>query len=412
MDMAIKLVVPKLGLSMTEAKIIEWRKNEGDVLLKGDGVLDIETEKVVYTVEAPADGVLLKILAEVGDVLPIGAAVAYIGQAGEQIPETGESAPEKSRGTPAPSVAKDEGTSGVTAKKGSKIKISPAARKLAQKLNIDYSDIAGSGPNGRIIKEDILAKSETAAAPTTLEPVQAEQITEVEILDQIPYSGMRKTIGSHMSLSWNLAPRVTHHVLVDVTELLELRKKLNAQLPDGQMKVSITDMLTKIIAKALRRFPMVNATLEGDTIKLLKNINIGIAVSLEEGLIVPVIKNADKKDVFSIGQEIRHLSKKARTNSLKWQDIQGGTFTITNLGAYGSVDFFTPIINQPESAILGVGRAKAAPVVINGEIAIRSLMGFSLSFDHRVIDGAPAAEFLAIVIELIKNPTGAIYGPS
>jgi pyruvate dehydrogenase E2 component (dihydrolipoamide acetyltransferase) len=410
--MATILVMPKLGLSMTEAKILEWLKNEGDAVERGDGIVNIETEKIVYTIEAPAAGFLLKILARVGDVLPIGATLAYIGAAGEGVPEAGQAETAEREQTRTATTAKEQVAHVQEPGKGRRVKISPVAKALAEKLNIDYSAITGTGPNGRIVKEDIIALSESAAQATAAEPVQEGRTIEGDTLDQIPYSGMRKSIGTNMSRSWNLAPKVTHHVLMDVTELLELRKKLNADLTDGQIKISVTDMLTKIAAKAIEKHPLVNSILEQDSIRLLKNINIGIAVSLEQGLIVPVIKDADKKDVFTIGTEIRILSEKARTNSLKLEDIQGGTFTITNVGAYGSVDFFTPIINQPESAILGVGRLKEAPVVIDGEIVIRSLMGFSFSFDHRVIDGAPAAQFLATVMDYMKNPARAIFGQS
>ena len=410
--MATNLVMPKLGLSMTEAKILEWLKNEGDAVKKGDGIVNIETEKIVYTIEAPAPGVLLKILAKVGDVLPIGATLAYIGVAGEQVPEAGRVEAAEREETRTATTAKEQVAHVQEPGKGRRVKISPVAKALAEKLNIDYTAITGTGPNGRIVKEDIIALSESAAQATAAEPVQEGRIIEVDTLDQIPYSGMRKSVGTNMSRSWNLAPKVTHHVLMDVTELLELRKKLNADLTDGQIKISVTDMLTKIVAKAIEKHPIVNSTLEQDSIRLLRNINIGIAVSLEQGLIVPVIKDANKKDVFTIGSEIRILSEKARTKSLKLEDVQGGTFTITNVGAYGSVDFFTPIINQPESAILGVGRLKEAPVVINREIVVRSLMGFSLSFDHRVIDGAPAAQFLATVMDYMKNPARTIFGQS
>ena len=408
--MATKLVMPKLGLSMTEARIIEWFKNEGDAVQKGDGVLNIETEKIMYTVEAPAAGVLLKIFAKVGDVMPIGATLAYIGEAGEQVPEAGQAGTAEREETAAPAAAKEHVSHGEKPGRSSKIRISPVAKALAEKLNIDYTAIRGSGPNGRIVKEDIIAQSESAAQATAAEQAQKGTTTEADTLDRIPYSGMRKSIGTNMSRSWNLAPKVTQNMLVDVTELLEFRKKLNGDLADGQIKISVTDMLTKIVAKAIKKHPIINSVLEEDSIRLLRNINIGIAVSLEQGLIVPVIKDADKKDVFTIGKEIRKLTEKARTNSLKLEDIQGGTFTITNVGAYGSVDFFTPIINQPESAILGVGRIKEAPAVINREITIRSLMGFSLSFDHRVIDGAPAAQFLATIMEYLKNPARTIFG--
>jgi pyruvate dehydrogenase E2 component (dihydrolipoamide acetyltransferase) len=410
--MATKLVMPKLGLSMTEAKVIEWFKNEADAVEKGDAILDIETEKIVNTIEAPITGFLLKILAKVGDVLPIGATLAYIGEAGEQVPEADEALAAEKVDTRKPTIAKQQASRIAKADRGAKVRISPAAKALAERLNIDYTTIKGSGPSGRIVKEDIIAQSKSEAQASASAPTQEASAIEAETLDRIPYSGMRKSIGTNMSRSWNLAPKVTHHVLVDVTELLELREKLNADLTDGQIKLSITDMLTKIIAIAIKKHPIINSIFEEDSIRLIKNINIGIAVSLEKGLIVPVIKNADKKDVFSIGSEIRKLSDRARTNRLELDDIEGGTFTITNVGAYGSVDYFTPIINQPESAILGVGRIQETPLVINGEITIRSLMGFSLSFDHRVIDGAPAAQFLATVMEYMKNPARTIFRQS
>ncbi|HWQ79477.1 MAG TPA: dihydrolipoamide acetyltransferase family protein [Anaerovoracaceae bacterium] len=422
--MAEKLVMPKLGLSMTEGTVIKWHKKEGDAIEKGEGALDIETEKLNFTVEAPASGVLLKILAAEGEVLPIATTLAYIGEAGEKVSETG--GPESGR------------------KEDRAVRISPAAKALADKLNLDYSGVTGTGPNGRITKEDIIAYSERpqeiSAAPVSQEVPAAppsqdaaavgagadprehqEQREPQELWEQqdlqgpreqfdiLPYAGMRKAIGTNMSLSWSTAPMVTHHVQADVTALLELRKSLNSNLKDGQVKLTVTDMMAKIAAKALKRHPIANSTLAGEKVKLLKDINIGIAVALREGLIVPVVKHADRKDVFAISREIKELSEKAKNRTLEAPDMKGGTFTVTNIGGYGSVDFFTPIINQPESAILGIGRTQQAPAVRDGAIVIRSLMGLSLTFDHRVVDGAPAAEFLATVLELLENPARSIF---
>ena len=308
---------------------------------------------------------------------------------------------------------------------------------MAEKLKLDYSGVTGTGPNGRITKEDIIAYSErlqeTPAVPSSsaapapqgvpaspasaaLPPqgssvigTGADQREPQELFDAIPYAGMRKAIGANMSLSWSMAPMVTHHVQADVTALFELRKSLNSNLKDNQVKLTVTDLMAKIVTKALQRHPVVNSTLAGETVKLLKDINIGIAVALQEGLVVPVVKNANRKDVFAISREIKELSEKAKNRTLAAPDMSGGTFTISNIGGYGSVDFFTPIINQPESAILGICRTQQAPVVRDGEIVIRTLMGLSLTFDHRVVDGAPAAEFLATILELLENPARSVF---
>ncbi|MGI6488658.1 MAG: dihydrolipoamide acetyltransferase family protein [Syntrophothermaceae bacterium] len=222
-------------------------------------------------------------------------------------------------------------------------------------------------------------------------------------LEVIPYEGMRKAIGDNMAQSWAVAPKVTHHISVDMTEILALRQKVN----EGAKKrdrVSITDFLVKAVARALELRPNINVTLDGDQVKVLKDINIGVAVALDDGLIVPVVRNANEKCLADINKEVKDLAKRTRKNQLNPDEMTGGTFTVTNLGAYGSVDWFTPIINQPESAILGVGRTVQKPVVVDGEIVIRPMMGLSLAFDHRIIDGAPAAEFLAVLVELIENP--------
>lgn len=411
--MAVELVMPKLGLSMTKGKIVKWFKKEGDLLKKGDEVLLIETEKLTNIIEAPANGVLLKILYGEGEVKPIRAPLAYIGEPGEQlqIPVEIQSVMVERKAAAAEEAEEPAVPAQAETAKFSRIKITPAAKNYAEKRNINYSNIKGTGPDGRITKEDIIAyceaKEETAAAvqPTAQLPA-AEQEKE---FDTMPYAGMRKAIGDNMSLSWSVAPRVTKNVQVDVTELLELRARLNDNLREDQVKLTINDLMTKIVARALKRMPIINSSLDGDIIKLYKTVNISTAVALDNGLVAPVVKNADKKDVFTISKEIKDLSNKAKTGSLQENDMEGGTFTVSNIGSYDSVDFFSPIINQPESAILGVCRTKKAPVVVNDEIVIRSVMGLSLTYDHRVIDGATAAQFLAVIIELLKNPARSIF---
>lgn len=412
--MAEALVMPKLGLSMTEGTIVNWLRKEGDNVKKGDGLVEIETEKITNTVEAQIDGVLLKIIAQVGDVYPIAETIAYIGELGEKLPDAAGNNTGSLEAEPVVETRQEEKAVPAAVAGRERIKIAPVAKVLAEKLNIDYTKIAGTGPGGRIIKEDILKYSESLENVTVV-PEKAETVPSAGETNQgtlaeiIPYAGMRKAIGTNMSISWNLAPQVTHHVQVDVTPLLDLRQTLNSNLKAGQVKLSVTDMLTKIVAKALTKHPIMNNTLTGDKIKLLKDVNMGIAVSLNNGLIVPVVKNADKKDVFTISKDIKELSGKARSKGLQESEMTGSTFTISNVGSSGSVDFFTPIINQPESAILGVCRTQKTPVVINDEIVIRSMMGLSLTFDHRVIDGSPAAEFLATIISLLENPARAIF---
>jgi len=380
--MAAQITMPKLGLSMKTGTVAKWLKNEGDSVKKGEPVVEIMTEKITNTVEASEDGVLLKIVAAKGAKLPIGALLGVIGSEGEDISALLAEAP---GGTAAAASAAPAA--------GERIKISPAARKLAEENGIDYTRIKGTGPEGRITREDV----ERAIAEGI--PAADDRPT----LEVIPYEGMRRAIGDNMAHSWAVAPKVTHHTSVDLSGIIALRREINEGVKEKD-KVSITAFLVKAVAKALELKPAVNATLDGEEIKVLQDINIGVAVALPEGLIVPVVRNADQKDIYQVNKEIRDLAKRARRNKLEPDEMTGGTFTVTNLGAYGSVDWFTPIINQPESAILGVGRTVERPVVVNGEITIRPMLGLSLAFDHRVIDGAPAAEFLKVLIDLIEKP--------
>jgi pyruvate dehydrogenase E2 component (dihydrolipoamide acetyltransferase) len=383
--MATAINMPKMGLSMKTGTVGKWLKNEGDAVKKGEPIVEVMTEKITNKVEAPADGILLKIVAPKGTKLPVGGLMGVIGEAGEDISAILAAGPSV--------VAEGSAAPASQPAAGQKVKISPAAKKLAEENGIDYTRITGTGPEGRITKEDV----EKAIAEGV--PGADDRPT----LEVIPYEGMRKAIGDNMAHSWSIAPKVTHHVSVDITNLLALRKTLNNGVKDKD-KVSITDLLVKAVARALEIKPNINVTLDGDEIKVLKDINIGVAVALDDGLIVPVVRDANKKSLAEVSKEVKDLAKRARKNKLNPDEMGGGTFTITNVGAWGSVDWFTPIINQPESAILGVGRTVERPVVVDGQIVVRPMMGLSLSFDHRVIDGAPAAEFLAVLLGLIEQP--------
>lgn len=380
--MATAIKMPKMGLTMKTGTVAKWLKNEGDRVKKGEPVVEIMTEKITNTVEAPVDGVLLKIVAPKGAKLPIEAVLAVIGEEGEDISALLAEAPAGTAATPS-----------VAPAAGERFKISPAARKLAEEHGIDYTRIKGTGPEGRITREDVERAIAEGVRPADERPT----------LEVIPYEGMRRAIGENMAHSWTVAPKVTHHTSVDMSAMLALRKNINNGVKEKE-KVSITDLLVKAVARALESKPRMNVTLDGEEIRVLKDINIGVAVALPDGLVVPVIRNVNQKSLYQVSKEIKDLAKRARRNKLQPDELTGGTFTITNLGAYGSVDWFTPIINQPESAILGVGRTVEKPVVRDGQIVIRPMMGLSLAFDHRVIDGAPAAEFLKVLVDLIENP--------
>lgn len=372
-----------MGLTMSLGTVGKWLKKENEQVKKGEGILEVTTEKLTNTVEASADGILLKILVPEGEEVSIGTLLGLIGEPGEKAEDQG--AIEE---RPVQHVEE-------------KVKITPSARKLAAEQGFDYSRLAGTGPGGRITREDI-ERAIVGAAPV---PEEKTAFTEKnDILELIPYTGMRKAVGDNMSRSWAVVPKVTHHVSADISKVLALRKTINEGREEKE-KISLTDLLVKITAKVLEMKPGINVVLDGNQIKVLKNINIGVAVALDKGLVVPVINDANKKPLSQISREIKDLAKKARENRLSIEDMSGGTFTISNLGAYGSVDWFTPIINQPEAAILGVGRIVDSPVIRDGQVVSRPLMGLSFAFDHRIIDGAPAAEFLAVLLQLLEKPS-------
>jgi len=379
--MATPIIMPKLGLSMKTGTLGKWLKKEGDSIKKGEALVEVMTDKITNKVESPADGILLKIISAKGAKLPVGGLMGVLGEAGEDISAILAAGPAPSADA-APAAAP-----------GGKVKISPAARKLADDNGVDYNRISGTGPEGRITREDVEKAIEEGVGPADDRPT----------LKVAPYEGMRKAIGENMAASWTTHAKVTEHVSVDMSGILALRASINEGAKDKD-KISVTALLTKAVARAIEINPIVNTILDGDEIKTLKDINIGMAVAVPDGLIVPVIRNANGKKLAEVNVEIGDLAKRGRRNKLEPDEMSGATFTITNLGGYGSVDWFTPIINPPELAILGVGRTIDKPVVVKGEVVIRPMMGLSLSFDHRIIDGAPAAEWLAVLIQLIENP--------
>ncbi len=380
--MATPIAMPKLGLAMKVGTVGKWLKNEGDKVKKGEALVEVMTDKITNKVESPAEGILIKIVAAKGAKLPIGGLMGVIGEAGEDIAAILAAGPADTAAAAPKAPAA-----------GEKVKISPAARKLAEDNGIDYTRISGTGPEGRITKEDVEKAIESGVGPADDRPT----------IKVVPYEGMRRAIGENMAASWTTNAKVTEHISVDMSGILAMRKMINEGVKDKD-KISVTALLTKAVARAIEINPDVNVTLDGDEIKTLQDINIGMAVAVPDGLIVPVIKNANTKKLSEVNAEINDLAKRARKNKLDPDEMGGATFTITNLGGYGSVDWFTPIINPPEAAILGVGRTVEKPVAVKGEVVVRPMMGLSLSFDHRIIDGAPAAAWLAVLMQLIENP--------
>ncbi len=395
--MAVEVVMPKFGLTMTEGTIQQWFKSEGDTIKNGEALFEVETEKVLYEVEAPADGTVAKLLYALEAVVGVGLPVAIIAEAGEEVAEVAAryadaaAAPVAAPPEPAPVAASTAPPA--AEEKRARVPVTPAARKLAKEHTIDLSGVTGTGPRGRITREDVqkIIDSGGQAAPPPA-PAATPAATE-----DIPLRGMRKVIAERMQQSLQGSAQLTISTEVDVTQLIDRRQEVRQEF-----NVTYTDFIVQACAHALRQHPRMNASLEGNIIHVYGDIHVGLAVALDEGLIVPVVRDVDKKSLKDIAAEAKTLAEKARASQLKLEEVSGGTFTVSNLGMYG-VDAFTPIINAPQSGILGVGRIVEKPVIYRGEITRRSMMVLSLTFDHRVIDGAPAGAFLQTVADLLAH---------
>jgi len=417
--MAEYIAIPKLGMSMTEATLIEWKATEGDKVNQGDVVLTIETEKTQWEVEAAADG-FVHIVVDADIVAPVGRVVGLIAETEEELQTlqkesigeiyttVQESAEEPVAEEPAEPASAPSPVTG----DGKRIRISPVARKIAEENMIDITTVAGSGPDGRIIREDIQRAIEAKKEVKVAEKIEApagEVIDGKTVKTTIPLKSMRKVIAEHMHRSLSVSAQLTNMGEIDMAEMVKYRKSFIEQQDTIGTRISYTDIMVYIVARALKEYPIINSSLAGDEIKLWEDINIGVAVAIvggfEGGLIVPVVKNADKKSLIEISKEVKELTEKGRNNKLLPDEVSGGTFTITNLGTldigYG---FGTPIINQPQLAILGTGPIKDRPAVVDGEIVIRPIMTYSFTFDHRAIDGAPAAMFMMHLVKLIEHP--------
>lgn len=370
--MPVEVVMPKFGLTMQEGKIQHWFKAEGEAIESGEPLFEVETEKVLYQVEAPAAGVLAKLLYPIEAVVPCARVVAVIAAAGEDPTAVAAryATPSARAAQAGPSVAAANAVPRGTTASAATIIATPAARKLAKERGIDLSTVKGTGPGDRITREDV------------------EAVPGAPVAGGTRLHGMRRNIAERMWKSLQTTAQLTITTEADVTALVARRERLQAQF-----HLTYTDLVVEAVAGALAAHPRMRITAEGDLLQQHDEVNVGIAVALEEGLIVPVLHDADKKSLQQIAAECRQSAERAREGRLEVDEVQGGTFTITNLGMYG-IDAFTPIINQPQVAILGVGRIVQKPAVHEGQIAVRWMMTLSLTFDHRIVDGAPAAAFL------------------
>lgn len=403
--MAKEVFMPKLGMTMETGTIMKWLVEEGEPVDAGDIILEVMTNKINIEVEAYETGTMLKILYEEGEEVPVNQVIAYIGAKGEKIDE---SSPSKQEQAPSSAMEEDNLQKSEIAKqeqKSEKPRATPSARKLAREHDLSLLGIHGTGPKGRIHRKDV--ETHLQAVSASIEPKE-DHISKKEAATDtkpIKVAGMRKVIGNRMQQSFSEAPHVTLHSEVDMSEAIRLRQQLLPIIEQKTgLRLSYTEIILKAVGVTLRDHPMLNATLIKNEIHLHSQIDIGLAVSHPNGLLVPVIREVDKLGMAELTEQSKNAARAAREGKLSPNQLQGGTFTVSNLGMY-RVDEFTPIINLPETAILGVGQIKERPIGVNGEIVLRPMMSLSLSFDHRTIDGAPAAAFLTQLVETLEQPS-------
>lgn len=414
--MPIAIQLPSLSPTMAEGRITKWLKKEGDSIKSGDALAECETDKSNLEIEATDEGTLLKILVPAGSSVAVGGTIGWLGKAGEAIPEAAAPAPAAppapadapAKPAPAASPARAQPSTPPTpapvaaspAAGNERLRASPLARKMAETQGIRLDTVPGSGPNGRIVKRDVeqaLARPQGAAFVRATPGVRLPPET-------LPLSTMRKVIAQRLT---EVKPGVPHFYLtieVEMDEALKLREEAKAQ----DFKVSVNDVVVKATAMAVRQFPRINQFFEGDHIVQLQTVDVGVAVAIEDGLITPIVKDADAKGLAEIAQEIRGLAEKAKKKSLRPDEYTGGSITVSNLGMFG-IDSFIAVLNPPQAAILAVGKVEPKVVVRNGEMVIRQMMSITLSGDHRVIDGAVGAQFLQKLQALLEHPLRLLF---
>ena len=417
--MAYEVLMPQLGLTMEEGTVSQWIKHEGDEVKTGDVIVEITTDKLTNEVASEHDGVMLKIVAQEGEDIPVKGLLCYIGQPGEAVgdaPAAPAAAPAAAEAAPA-AAAPAAAPAPVTAANGKRIRISPLARKTAAKMGVDYSGIAGTGPSGRIVVKDILAAAEAqknapaaapaaAAAPAKKEaPKAGLELMESDTV--VKLTGMRKVVAERMLASHTEIPPVTQNIKVDVTELMKFRKML---LAETGKKYSVNDLVLKAIAKCLTQHPEILVSFDEANHQIIqrKHVNIGMAVALDAGLITPVIRDADKMGLDTLSATAKDLAARAKENKLTADEYKGSTITVSNLGMFG-IETFTPIINQPDSVIVGVCAIEdELQMDDEGKLSKHQVMRLSVTLDHRTLDGAVVAKFEMDLRDILQNPMSIV----
>ncbi len=387
--MAVRLRLAALGHTMERGKVVEWYATEGAPVEQGAPLYSVETDKATVDVEAPAGGVLLRIDAEVDREYPVGATLAWIGESGEDLPEKTDET------VAAPAAVSDDQ------------RVTPVARRLAERRGVDADRLAGTGPGGRVTKEDVQRAIDAGTAP----PLEKKASGEPEH-DVIPLTPIRRVTAERLSAHWAGAPQVTEGIDIDMTDMRAFRNASRSEWRTAYGLVpSLNDILLKAVAAALEAHPALNSAFVDGEVHRYREVNLGVAVDVEDGLVVPVLRNAAKLDLGQIATAAADLADRAKTGKLSVPDFEGATFTVSNLAALG-VDWFTPVLNPPQCAILGVGRMRRMPAVVRNEVAVRDIATFVLTFDHRALDGAPAARFLARLKRLLESPDPSLFsGP-
>jgi len=397
--MPAEIVMPRVAPAMTEGVIVEWLKNEGDIIKKGDPVAAITSEKATFEIESLYDGVIQKLLYNPGDEVPVNKPIAIVTLPGEKPGEIVEKV-ESTKASAGSSPVETKELGSVSSGNDTKIKASPLAKNIAKQEGVDLAEIIGTGPGGRIVKQDVLGYLEMKSS----QKAEQKAVVVEEEDKRIPFVGVRKETAKRLQISMDNVIPVTSVTEIDVTELVQLRERLKKDwLEMFGTKVTLNAFIIRAVALALKKHSALNSQLDGDSIVIKAAVNIGLAMNNNNNLYVPVIRNADKLSVLEIAQEIEALVKKVRNNTITLADMQGGTFTITNVGPM-DVQFSTPVINYPQAGILGIGTINVRPAFLGDEIVKRHFCYISLTYNHKIIDGAPAAEFRKSVKAFLENP--------
>jgi pyruvate dehydrogenase E2 component (dihydrolipoamide acetyltransferase) len=411
--MAFEFKFPDIGEGLTEGEIVRWLVKEGDEIKEGQPLVEVETDKALAEIPSPKTGVILKIMAKEKEIVKVGQVIVVIGEKGEAL-----AAPPprpKSVGVVGELEEAPEEVPAVAAKAepakpafvSEHVQATPAVRALARESGVDINKVQGTGPGGRVLEKDVRQFAEAKEKPVEPEKkiAKVKKYDLYGYVDRIPLRGVRRSIAKAMVKSKYTAPHVSAMDEADVTELWKIREKEKKAAEKKGIKLTILPFIIKAVLAGLSEHPYLNASLddENEEVVLKKYLNIGLATDTPEGLMVPVVKNAKEKSIFDLAQELTQLAEKARNRTIDLADLKGGTFTITNYGAVRGI-YGTPIINYPEVAILGIGKIQEMPVVRDGKIVVRKILPLSISFDHRVVDGAEAARFLNTVIARLEDP--------